>query len=362
MDSLEFNVDADVRPPPERSSRDVRLLAPGLPSLRYMKRPLALAIAVSIAFGAACEDMPAGPDAVEAITRSQDLGGAGLSLRDLFTAAMFRMQREEGTDTAISVLREWREVREDSTGAVDVRNLEASTVVRAFGDGVVDQAAAVVSGELHEASLAAERVMSVTGDVPEARSALDSAARAIAGARALRPQSAERALLALDDAAQQLARLRVSLVDADRFPTLDELYARALETDGADVPFAQAAESELVAGVEKARTEEDVNGHYTALEALRRHRAAIVVNALGEEIGRRLLVELDAQIARLASALDEGDERNSDVLVDRRMLDTVTQIRDRALAAMDNGEPAIALDLATHAAGLLDEIRRRRAR
>jgi hypothetical protein len=309
----------------------------------------------------ACEDMPAGPDALEAITESGGVGGTGLSLRDLFAAAMFQLQREEGQDSAVAVLRRWRDMRENQPE--DLQALEAATVVRAFGPAVVDRASAVVSGELSEAGLTSGRVLAKEGlDPGELTAALDSAAVALATARSIRRDQPELALIALQAAADQLARFRVALVDAERFPTLEELYRSALQGAGEQYTRARGDEARLMADVERASSDGNIERRYDALAALRGHRAQFTVQVLGPEAGRNLLAEIAAGIEEMRPLLDSLDRAGADVLQDRRMLEAAAAIRDRGEAALNNSDPVLALDLATHAAGVLDELRRRRVR
>jgi hypothetical protein len=310
----------------------------------------------------ACEDMPAGPDALEAITESGGVGGTGLSLRDLFAAAMFQLQREEGQDTAVAVLRRWREARENQPED-HLQALEAATVVRAFGPGVVDRASAVVSGELSEATLTSGRILAKDGRDPgELTRALDSASVALGAARTVQRDEPELALIALQAAADQLARVRVALVDAERFPTLEELYRSALDAAGEQYTRARGDEARLVADVERASSDGNIERRYSALEALRNHRAQFTVQVLGPDAGRNLLAEIASGIAEMRPLLDSLDRSGTDVIRDRRMLEAAAAIRDRGEAALHNSDPVLALDLATHAAGVLDELRRRRVR
>jgi hypothetical protein len=323
-------------------------------------RRLSSLIVLAILALAACEDMPAGPDALAAITEEAGAGGNGLSLRDLFAAALFQVQREEGRDAAIAVLRRWRDARDSE--AENLRSIEAETVVRAFGRGAVDRASSVVKLELDGAGLAAERVLASATDGKDLQAALDSAAVALAAAEVLRAEHPERALIALQEAADQLAQLRVALVNAERFPTLEELYREALGRGGEAALRARGEEARLTADVERASGNGNIEHRYTALEALRHHRATFAVEILGESTGRELLARVARGLEELRPLLDSLDHAGANVLQDRRMLETAAVFRDRGETAMTDGQAVLALDLAAHAAGVLDELRRRRVR
>ncbi len=325
-----------------------------------------------LAFGAgACEDMPAGPGGLEGITQSDGVdGNAGLSLRDLFAAAVFRVQREEGSDSAMAVLSRWRDARSDEGDEGDeaaardpeVRAVEASTVLKVFGPGLVEHATAVVGLELAETQAKAERARVVGRNDRGLQSALDSAAAALSTARAAREGTPIRALLALDDAAERLSRARRVLADAERFPTLDELYRRALEQAGEAAGPTRAEDARLIDAADRAQIEGDLAGRYERLQALRSHRADFAVGVLGDTVCTRLLADVTAGLDELDAVLTGLDRSGADVLRDRRMLETASNIRDRAAAALEAGHPSLALDLGTHAASLLDELRRRRDR
>lgn len=328
-------------------------------------RILPLTILLAVALAAACEDMPAGPDGLDALAAQADrAGSAGLSLRDLFAAAVFRVQRDEGTDSAVAVLGRWRDASDVDGDVPRVREIEAATVVRAFGEDVVQQAAAVLAGEVRDVDLAAARALaSGRGLDPDSvRVALAGAEAGIFRARALAARSPTEALLVLDDAAARVSDLRVRLVEARGLPTLDALYARALAEAGERAQAARDHEAGLLAAADSARVAGGLDTRYEAQAALRRHRARIAVEVLGADVGVTMLADLRRELERVRPVLDSLDRAGVDVARDRRMAEAAASIAERAAGAIGTDDPVRALDLAAHAAGLVDELRRRRVR
>lgn len=324
---------------------------------------LCFALLGALSAAAACEDLPAGPGGLDALVEGNAVAG-GLSLRDLFGAALFRVQREEGTDSAVAVLSRWRAARDGGAGGAVVREIEAGTVLRAFGDGVVDQAAAVLAGEVREADLAVSRVLAEGGemDVGSVQRELEAAGAALSRARAASADSPVSALLVLDEAAARLSEIRARLVAATGLPTLDALYDRALERAGERAGAARATEATLLAAIDSAVATSGIDVRYEAQAALRRHRAAFAVDVLGNDVGSDILTDVTDELARLRPQLDSLHEAGFDVARDRRMAEAAAAIAERAGVAMRDGDPVRALDLAAHAAGLVDELRRQRVR
>lgn len=331
--------------------------------MRTVNRFACMLVLVALALGPGCEDLPAGPDALEALAAGE-ARASGLSLRDLFAAAMFRVQREEGTDTAIAVLQRWRTARDAGADEAALRAIEANTVLRAFGPDVVAQAAAVVSGEIGQTELAATRVAGNGAgvDMTAVRATLDAAGAAVERARGSARSAPDEALLLLDAAATDLNRLRAELVDAEGLPSLEALYARALAAGGTTTDEARAAEAALTAAMDSARQSGGVDERYRAQEALRAHRATVIIERLGPDIGTSMLADVGAELGRLHAVLDSLDHAGRDIGRDRRMAEAAAAIAERGSGALEAGDTARALDLAAHAAGLVDELRRRHLR
>lgn len=340
--------------------------ADGTPTIRYSgdmkarRSLLCFALLGALATATACEDLPAGPGGLDALAEGDVVTG-GLTLRELFAAALFRVQREEGTDSAVAVLSRWQASRDDGSVA---REIEAGTVVRAFGEEVVAQAAAVLAGEVREADLAASRVLANGSDLDleSVQRGLEAAGVALSRARAESANSPVSALLVLDEAAVRLAEIRVRLVTATGLPTLEALYGRALEQAGERAVGARAAEETLLAAVDSAVATGGIDLRYEAQAALRRHRAAFAVEVLGDDVGNGILSDVGDELSRLRPQLDSLNNAGFDVARDRRMAEAAAAIAERAGGAMRDGDAVRALDLAAHAAGLVDELRRQRVR
>lgn len=344
--------------------------------MRPMDRARLIALCCFTGFLAACEDLPAGPD-LEALVESRGRAGAsGLSLQDLFAVAVVRVQRTEGADSATAVLARWRDASEMpvdggaealSESREQVRALEAETVLRAFGPAVVDQAHHVVSSELGQLRPAAERAIRQEGGSHRVQQAMDSADAALDEAVRLRGASPPDALVAVARAADRLDALRTALTDARRFPTLEELHAEALGSlraagERARADSAQAAIDAAETAARDAQTAGSVDRAYVALEEARTARARMVAEALGPERAARLNAALHEAAAELRAGLEDRQARSLDVSREWRMLLTATDLLQRADAALADDEPHRAIDLATHAAGLINELRRQLAR
>jgi hypothetical protein len=332
-----------------------------------------LASCLAVAVLAACEDLPAGPDLDALVEARGRAGGAGLSLQDLFAVAVVRLQRTEGSDTAAAVLSRWREVRETSpgdtvaTGEADsvLRELEAAVVVRAFGAGVADQARAVVNGELQQLRPQAQELSGAGRDAATIAAILDSADVALTRANQLRRSDPAAALVQVAIAAEQVSGLRTALADLERFPTLEELHDRAMDNLRAAGRHASAdsfalAVHSLDEEARLAATAGGVEASYSALGKARMVRAAVVVEGLGMDAVNRLLLDLRETASNLRSTIDARPSQ--DLAREQRMLAAAIEILGRADTAAAEGDPVRAVDLATHSAGLLNELRRQLVR
>jgi hypothetical protein len=348
-----------------------------MPRRRLVRTVLLLCVAL-----AACDATPSDPlDARGDLAALLALDGeagrqAPLTLPGLLHAAVHKVYSEQGATAARSLVSELRRLQEESSVALargDRERAAALTsaahaeqialVLRVFGRGVLER---VITGVALDAARLARGVAETEAagrELPRARELLASIEALLGHAAAAAAQgSPERALEAATRAAALAESVRHALTDARRIPALQDLFdlaAAHLRTEvGPDAAREALADyNALRRAAEEAIRSGDRARAHEALEAVRAEQIRLVLHVLGAEAVERLLAVLSAGAGEVQAALTAARGAGRDVTRLERMAVAANDMIARARAAADGGDAAAALDLASHAAGLMNSIR-----
>jgi hypothetical protein len=92
------------------------------------------------------------------------------------------------------------------------------------------------------------------------------------------------------------------------------------------------------------------------LAAVRAEQIQVVLRVLGAQTATTLVDRVAARAAQTRAVLAELDKNGRDVARYQRMLREANDLNVRAATAITKGDPATALDLGSHAAGLLNAL------
>jgi hypothetical protein len=313
--------------------------------------------------GVACEDMPTDADEMSVLQEVRaGSTGSTVSLRDLFGAALVRIRRAEGEDSATAITSRWRAITTGADSARTARLLEVQTALRAFGPRIADHAIAAVRAEQKAAVDLTQRFLS-SGNGAAVRSSVSNAERDLLRAEALRRTSPSESLLAVALAAEQLDGARRAALRADRLPVLDELFENAVQsTRSAHGP---AAADLLLDGQRRLSgdviDDDDRSEVHRRLQHVRDYQSRAYVESAGQTAVGDYITRLES-IRQETEALLKRLPDNTEAARARRMHATVADMSIRARSALQKGEAVLAIDLATHAAGLLNTLRETLAR
>jgi hypothetical protein len=301
---------------------------------------------------------------------------APFTLPGLLHSAVHKVHTEQGTSAARALVSELRRLQEEARIAVAagdrdraaahlaaVHEEQLRIVLRVFGPGVVDRVIAGVSLEAARLGRAVDEAEAAGRDMHRARASLatiqalldDAAAAAASG-------HAAAALDAATRAARYAGEVRHAVAQARRIPGLEELFdvavARLRSEVGPDAARAALADyNALRRAADEAVRAGDRQRAHRALEKVRAEQIRFVLEVLGPDAVRRLLDAVargaDEVDAELAAARLAG----RDVSRLARMATSARDMLIRAQTQFDDGDPASALDLASHAAGLLNAVR-----
>jgi hypothetical protein len=239
--------------------------------------------------------------------------------------------------------------------------VEAETVVRAFGPGIADQALRVLRTEWQASAARAERSIAEGAKSDAIRPALTAASRELARADAARRTNATESLLASALAADRLREMRRAILLADRMPVLEELFATAVaRTRSESGPSAADTilheQSRLNADAVAAVDTLDRGAEHQRLQSVREYQARVCSEVLGVATVSDYLARIEAGL-RETEAVLKPLPISTEVTRLKRMQAAITNLTDRARAALTDGDGVRSIDLATHAAGLLNTLR-----
>jgi hypothetical protein len=337
-------------------------------------RRLLLVPLVSVLILAACDRTPSDPLDPRgdlALVLNGDGGGA-YTLPGLLHASVHRVYTEHGAHTARALVGDLRRLQQDArramiggdrdaadAGLAAVQAAEVDVVLRVFGDVVIDRVIAAVALDAARLARMVDEAATAGRDVSRSRELLERIGETLGEAEADRRAGRNSAALhAATRAAASAEAVRTIAADAGRLAGLAELFdlavSRVQSEHGVGAATLLTAHSALRLTADDAVRNRDRQQAQRALEAVRAEEIRVVLDVLGPESVQLLVESVSRGIVDADVAL--GAVRR-DVTRLERMVATARDMNVRARTALAAGDTAAALDLASHAAGLVNAAR-----
>jgi hypothetical protein len=302
------------------------------------------------------------------------------SLSGLLFSAIRKVYTEQGAGAARAVVNDLRRLQEEvrltqmasdreaaASRMLAVRAEELEIVLRVFGGSIVET---VISAVRSDAAALQPLVEALPAGDPARARATDLLAQLGAHlAQAERAASAGAGRRALDEATRAAAfseRVGQVLAETRRVAGLQELFDAAVaklhavstgEDGGDDVRSSLAAYNELQREAQQAVRTADRDRAHGALKAERDEQIRIVLDVLGPAAAHRLIDAAQRGLVELDASLKAARSAGRDVSRLSRMSATARDLLVRAGAALAAGDAHTALDLGSHAAGLINSLR-----
>jgi hypothetical protein len=294
------------------------------------------------------------------------------TLPGLLHTAIRTVYTEQGAGAARSLVNDLRRAREQvrartgleaaAAAGAAARAEELDIVLRVFGDGIVPATLGAVRAELDRQRTEADGASAA--DTGRIRELLRAAEQQMTMALTASTEGDSRS--ALDHAAQAgtlVERAGRARAEALRVPALPELFdaavarVRMLNGNGDDVRARLARYNELQYAAEQVVRSGERQRAHDALQAAREEQVRFVVDVLGAGAVSRMLASTGMALRELDSELLATRRAGRDVTRLTRMAATARDLLSRANAADRDGDAAAALDLGSHAAGLVNTLR-----
>jgi hypothetical protein len=309
---------------------------------------------------------------VEPAIRTSVYAQSSTSLSQLFRKAAIKVLLDHGRDGQRRVLASWRGLNEQADVALKtgdrhtaesriaaLRAEEITIVLRVLGDRVAERTARTVGASLAQAQVRLSAAEGKGSNVGRARLQAERVDALLfqAGA-AVRAGDEARALDLATEASDALDGVVHFLISLDRIAGVETLFPEVVasvrrERGGvaARALTAKLEQLNVETGLALRRGNRDRSREY--LELARREQIRIVLDALGASAVHRLTEQVDAAaIATRKEIAARSEPLTTDRIV--RMLNEAADLNKRARRAAGTGDFATALDLASHAAGLLN--------
>jgi hypothetical protein len=322
----------------------------------------------------ACRDTPLDPLTahelgITVLQRADVLPAAPFTTEALFRTALIRLHRERGTaatlDAASPLLARYAELdRVEARGdrhAVEqaraaVRDAQLRFILDVEGMAAIERTLSGVASGIEALRTGSD---AGPGRAAESRAAAVSAEQLLFDARAARQRGEYLAALDLvTRAAGRLERGRVAASAAQRLDGLDALYRQALERAGPDEAAAQEGDRErLLAAAAEAVERGDRRAAQQLLEAARATQIRAVLATLGDAAVVRLAAATMHALAAVAHDIERARPGGDELTTQLRMVRSARELLARSKLEFARGDAAAALDMASHAAGLVDALR-----
>lgn len=342
-----------------------------------MTRPVRLLVFLGVAaMAAGCDRTPTDAADIAAMLVAADPALANSralnsTLPALFRESIAKVESANGRRAVDLMLQDWRALQDElkteaptaSRAAVQakldaIHQEELRIVERALGKRVItrligDGNVGVAEARAHIIAAEAAGV-----DLSAARSVADQVEAKLGAARiALQNANSRAALDAATAASTTLAGLRYYLVEGRRIAGLESLLPKAmarLEAGGDRATMEKLAT--LKAQTNAALRTGDRSAAHERLAELRAEHIRLVLRELGTDATSQLVQDVTERAAEVHASLLSLKERGRDVAKLQRMAREAVDLNTRARAALKKGDAATALDLGSHAAGLLNAV------
>ena len=328
------------------------------------RRPVFLVLLL-MAVSAACERAATGPSAIEE-DRAR-ARGAPNTLPVLFDEALRTAQQRNGHDALNTALKTWESRQAEVQAAYAardpaalqarlqaLRNEEIKLTVDVLGTGVVARALSESNLALMEARQRITEAAQQGAQTSAAETAADEITQLLSRATALQSSEPERALAVATEAARLLATIDDTIIELRRLRGVESLFP---EVAAQLKPDDLRAHARLQGEAQNALRDGERGLARAKLEAVRSEEIRLVLQASGERACEQLLGQVAASIGELRNSLNLLDADDGDALRLERMLATAHDLHQQARHAESAGDHARALDLGSHAAGLLNSMR-----
>lgn len=297
------------------------------------------------------------------------------SLPALVQAAILTVYTEHGANAARSMVTDLRRLQDDSRAgdAADretahtlrraLQDEQLGIVLRVFGDEIVSR---IIEATRADAAGLADRVAALDSTQPaaaRARDLLAQVAELLADAETAAASGAVRpSLEAATAAAAQVDAIILAIAESLRVPALEELFdeaaARASDAAGSrGVQSLLRQYQRLQQEAQQAVRTGNRESAHAALAAVRAEQVTVVLNVLGDGVVPRLIERATAARHSVTQELSMAERAGADVARVERMLGSAGDLIERSRAAYAAGDAALALDLSSHAAGLINAAR-----
>lgn len=296
------------------------------------------------------------------------------TLPALFREAVARVEDRQGPAGRAALLEDWRRLQHEleteavtsSRAAVQARveaihNEELRIVESVLGTRALTKVIGDANVGLAEARAAIIAAEAGGQDVSAANSVLaEASAHMTAARRAVALGENRPALDAASKAAALLAGLHYFLVESRRIAGLEALVPQALTrlkpVAGATADPALEQFEQLSGRARAALRSGNRADAQAVLTELRAQQVQLVLRALGPEAAERLTKQVTERAKEVAVTVASLRTTGRDVVKLERMLHEATDMNLRATNAYRAGDAVTALDLASHAAGLLNAV------
>jgi len=346
-----------------------------------MIRRLAPILFVTAVIAAACDRAPTDPsvDVESMLAATNPTAAAGIrplagSLPALFREAVAQVEKTEGRAGVQALLGDWRRLQDElqqQAATADrvviqakldaIHEEELRIVMTGLGERVVPRVIKETRIELSAAHMEIAAQSLEGADLTRAVMVAQQVQSKLAKADlALSANRLNESLDAASQAAALLGGLEYYLIEIDRIPGLENLLPRAVAKLASEsTPDAQALlrrAEQTAAHVRTALRSGDRSTAQAQLVAARAEQIQLVLRVLGPGTAGKLVEEVNAGTAEARTTLAALEAAGRDVARDQRMLTEAVDLAHRARAALAKGDNATALDLGSHAAGLLNAL------
>lgn len=293
--------------------------------------------------------------------------GAPNTLPVLFNEALRTAQHRLGEDALNAALATWESRQAEVQAAYAARDPaavqaklqalrteEIGFVIRVLGDEVVTRALSEANVALADAR---RRIMEAAQQGARVASAEASAAeisQLLSRATALVAADPAASLQVVTEAARLLASIDDTIIELRRLRGVEALFPEvAAQLRPEELRGHARLQGEAQTALRNGQR--DLAGQ--KLEAVRAEEIRLVLKATENRASVQLLGQVASSIGELRNSIRALDENDADAMRLERMLATAHDLHQQARTAEATGDHATALDLGSHAAGLLNSMR-----
>lgn len=332
---------------------------------------------------AACDHAPTDPNVdVEALISANNPGAAAgikpltSTLPALFRESIAKIEGRDGHLGVEALLSDWRKLQNDlkdqapslNRSAIQakvqaIHNEEVRVVLQTLGSPVLTRVMSDVNVGLAETETQISLARMAGANLSNVAPVLDQVREKAAAARGLISAGEnQRALDLAAQAATLLSGVEYYLVESQRITGVEGLFPLAVAKLNADPNLSANArealkQAQLAESVARATLRSgERSATHARLAQARAQQINVVLQAFGSDAATHLISQIDARLTIMRATIDSLETAGTDVVRYERMLREATDLATRARDAARKGDSATALDLGSHAAGMLNAL------